>query len=77
MFKNVKQALSELVTEQDLAKGSLYPPLNSIKECSLKIAAKITDHAYSKGKFSFNFVKGSCMVIGCKYCKKGKLGKYF
>jgi malate dehydrogenase (oxaloacetate-decarboxylating)(NADP+) len=51
------QALSELVTDADLAKGSLYPPLNSIKDCSVKIAAKITDHAYKEGMCCFNLYK--------------------
>ncbi|XP_065339151.1 NADP-dependent malic enzyme-like isoform X2 [Cloeon dipterum] len=49
LFLIAAQALSELVTDGDLAKGSLYPPLNSIKDCSLKIAAKIVDYAYAKG----------------------------
>ncbi|KAF4520398.1 hypothetical protein B566_EDAN016685 [Ephemera danica] len=43
------KSLSKLVTEDDLAKGSLYPPLNTIRECSLKIATRITEHAYENG----------------------------
>lgn len=40
------QMLAELVTEKDLEMGSLYPPLNTIQACSLKIAAKLMDYAY-------------------------------
>lgn len=47
MFLMSAQMLAELVTEKDLEMGSLYPPLNTIQECSLKIAAKLMDYAYS------------------------------
>jgi malate dehydrogenase (oxaloacetate-decarboxylating)(NADP+) len=50
MFIILVQVLSELVTEKDIEKGNLYPPLNSIKECSLKIAVRIAEHAYANGK---------------------------
>lgn len=43
------QILAELVTEEDLDNGSLYPPLQTIQECSLKIAAKVIDYAYKVG----------------------------
>ncbi|XP_062127209.1 NADP-dependent malic enzyme [Drosophila sulfurigaster albostrigata] len=40
------QCLSDLVSKDDLDKGSLYPPLNSIVNCSLAIAEKIVDYAF-------------------------------
>lgn len=44
------EALSEIVSQKDLDIGSLYPPLAEIQNCSVKIAKKIVDHAYSVGK---------------------------
>lgn len=36
----------------DIEAGSLYPPLHTIPEISLKIAISITKYAYSKGMFN-------------------------
>lgn len=47
VFLNSAEALADLVTDDDLEKGSIYPPLQSITECSIKIAAKIMDYAYA------------------------------
>jgi len=41
--------LADLVSEEDLEKGSLYPPLNTIQKCSLKIAARVAEYAYKQG----------------------------
>ncbi|KAH8358883.1 hypothetical protein KR093_003188, partial [Drosophila rubida] len=38
--------LADLVSKDDLEKGSLYPPLTSIVNCSLAIAEKIMSYAY-------------------------------
>ncbi|MEQ2313892.1 NADP-dependent malic enzyme [Ameca splendens] len=46
VFLTAAEALADLVTEKDLAEGRLYPPLSSIREVSLKLAAKIMDYAY-------------------------------
>lgn len=55
------QALADLVTEEDLSKGRLYPPLSDIQSCSLKIAIYIAEHAYRTGMW--DFVKGSISII--------------
>lgn len=43
------QALAELVTDNDLNQGSLYPPLESIQNCSIEIAEKVVNYAYENG----------------------------
>lgn len=35
------QAIAGMVTEENLAEGRLYPPLNTIREVSFKIAVKV------------------------------------
>lgn len=40
------QCLAEIVSKEDLEKGSLYPPLNSIVNCSMAIAEKIVEYAF-------------------------------
>ncbi|XP_042204937.1 NADP-dependent malic enzyme-like isoform X2 [Homarus americanus] len=49
IFLMAAKALADLVTEDDLAKGRLYPPLSDIRNCSLKIAIYIAEHAYKTG----------------------------
>ncbi|KAK7603503.1 hypothetical protein V9T40_003502 [Parthenolecanium corni] len=49
LFLIAAQTVADYVTDEDLDKGSLYPPLNKVKECSLKIAVKIAEYAYLKG----------------------------
>jgi len=43
------QALASMVTDEDFKRGSLYPPLQKIQQCSVRIATKIAEYAYEKG----------------------------
>ena len=44
------QTLAQMVTEEDLNAGRIYPPLKDIKKCSLKIAAAVATNAYKTGE---------------------------
>lgn len=48
------QALAEIVKQEDLDKGNLYPPLKDIRECSVKIAKSVVEHAYKTSAFYFS-----------------------
>lgn len=37
------------MTEADLAQGSLYPPLKSVRDVSARIAAAVAQVAYARG----------------------------
>ncbi|XP_069700053.1 NADP-dependent malic enzyme-like isoform X2 [Periplaneta americana] len=52
IFLVAAKALADLVSEDDLEKGSLYPPLSTIQKCSIRIAAKVAEHAYEHGMAS-------------------------
>jgi malate dehydrogenase (oxaloacetate-decarboxylating)(NADP+) len=49
MFLIAAETIAKHVSDDDIQKGSLYPPLSVIRECSLDIAIGITKYAYSKG----------------------------
>ena len=51
VFLSAAEALSDLVTSDDLAVGRLYPPLDNIREISVKIATKAREYF---GKFRRN-----------------------
>jgi malate dehydrogenase (oxaloacetate-decarboxylating)(NADP+) len=49
MFLAAARALADLVTEQDLVQGSLYPPLARVREISARIAAVVAEVAFDRG----------------------------
>jgi malate dehydrogenase (oxaloacetate-decarboxylating)(NADP+) len=49
MFMTAAHTLAEQVTEDDLAQGSLYPPLKNIRDVSASIAAAVAAVAYRRG----------------------------
>ncbi|NWH47766.1 MAON protein, partial [Fregata magnificens] len=53
IFLITAESIAAEVTEQNLAEGRLYPPLDSIREVSFKIAVKIVDWAYKHGLASW------------------------
>lgn len=46
------ERLANLVTDADLNVGSLYPPLETIRDCSVKIAVEVVNYAYQNGLYS-------------------------
>lgn len=45
-FFFLPQTLVSLVTEKDQENRTSYPPLQSVQECSIKIADKLIEYAY-------------------------------
>ena len=43
------QALAEMVTEEHLKEGRVYPPLSNIVEVSTRLATRIVEYAYKTG----------------------------
>ena len=49
MFMTAAYTLAQLVTDDDLRQGSLYPALTRIREVSARIAAAVAEAAYDGG----------------------------
>jgi len=49
VFLFAAEGLSNLVTDDDISLGRMYPPLSKIKEVSIKIATKVAEEAYKEG----------------------------
>ena len=49
MFMAAARTLAQLVSEEDITQGSLYPALPRIREVSAQIAAAVADVAYKRG----------------------------
>jgi malate dehydrogenase (oxaloacetate-decarboxylating)(NADP+) len=48
MFLIAARVLADQVKQNDLDKGMIYPPLNTIREVSYNIALAVAEHAYEK-----------------------------
>ncbi|KAJ8961682.1 hypothetical protein NQ318_021281 [Aromia moschata] len=48
IFLIASDTVAKNVSDEDLAKGSLYPPLSAIQECSMQIACNILEYAYEE-----------------------------
>ncbi|XP_003974895.1 NAD-dependent malic enzyme, mitochondrial [Takifugu rubripes] len=49
VFLEAAKALAEQLTDEELAKGRLYPPLSDIREVSIQMAIKLVEYVYLKG----------------------------
>ncbi|KXJ81679.1 hypothetical protein RP20_CCG018289 [Aedes albopictus] len=49
VFLKAAKIVARKVSDEELAKGLLFPPLSSIKQCSIDIAVGVLEYAYEKG----------------------------
>jgi len=52
VFLSAAEGLADMVTQDDLFVGRMYPPLSSLREISVKIATKVAIMAYKEGTAS-------------------------
>jgi malate dehydrogenase (oxaloacetate-decarboxylating)(NADP+) len=50
MFLIAAEIVAKHVSDNDIQKGSLYPPLNLVRDVSFEIAIEISKYAYAKGE---------------------------
>nr|CAD7588944.1 unnamed protein product [Timema genevievae] len=50
IFIIAAQTIANMVTEEDLEQGRIYPPLENSRQVSLAIATAISQYAYDKGR---------------------------
>lgn len=55
IFLLAAKAIADKVSDADIKRGSLYPPLSSIRECSIDIATKILQYSYDNGMYVLHF----------------------
>ncbi|CAH2040663.1 unnamed protein product, partial [Iphiclides podalirius] len=56
MFLTAAQTLANFVTEEDLAIGRVYPPLNQIREVSVAIAVAVAKMSYKQSKYALEIL---------------------
>ena len=49
VFLTAAKRLGDLVSESDLEKGSLYPPMSAVREVSAEIAIAVAEYCFDKG----------------------------
>lgn len=49
VFLTAAKRLADLVSEEDLEKGSMYPPLAQVRELSAEIARSVAEYLFDKG----------------------------
>ncbi len=49
MFIVASHALSELITDEDLSKGLIFPPIKNILEVALKVALSVAEYIFENG----------------------------
>lgn len=55
-FLIAAKSLANMVSNEDLEKGNLYPPLQDIQKCSLTIAVDVMKYGYENGKIFLIFL---------------------